>query len=150
MNRSVYLAGPITGLSYMGATDWREYAAILLRGTGITPISPMRAKSYLAGEEELAQSYSGHALSTPKGIVTRDRFDCQRAGVVLANLLGASRVSIGTMVELGWADAARVPIVTVLPENDNIHNHAFIHELSGFVVPTLTEGLTLVRHILSV
>ena len=39
-----------------------------------------------------------------KGIVTRDRWDVAKADVVLMNLVGATQVSIGTMVELGWAE----------------------------------------------
>jgi hypothetical protein len=36
--------------------------------------------------------------------MTRDRFDATRCDVLLVNLLGAERVSIGTMMEVAWAD----------------------------------------------
>lgn len=159
----VYLSGPITGCTYKGCTDWREYAARALASVSIQAISPMRAKDYLERLEN--PIISGHGreyahmgiFSTPQAVVTRDRFDTQRADIVLMNLLGADRVSIGTMVELGWADAARVPVVGIIePPPDgkdrhsvlyegNIHDHMFVNQLIGFRVATLDEGLHVVR-----
>lgn len=146
----VYLSGPITGCTYEGCTDWREYAAQFFAAVGIRAISPMRAKDYL---KQLADPISGHGreyahmgvFSTPSAVVTRDRFDTQRTDIVLMNLFGADRVSIGTMVELGWADAARVPVVGVIEHQDNIHDHMFVNQLIGFRVATLDEALHVVR-----
>jgi len=42
MQPRVYLAGPITGLTYNGATTWREDARSYLAAKGITAYSPMR------------------------------------------------------------------------------------------------------------
>jgi len=114
----------------------------------------MRAKHYLAA---LNAPISGHGreyasmgvLSTQQAVVTRDRFDTQRVDVVLMNLLGADRVSVGTMVELGWADAARVPVVGVMETEGNIHDHMFVHGLTGFKTQTLDEALTIVKAILT-
>ena len=147
---TVYLSGPITGCTYEGCTDWREYATKVLTPVGIQAVSPMRAKDYL---KQLADPISGHGreyshmgvFSTPSAVVTRDRFDTQRADIVLMNLLGADRVSIGTMVELGWADAARVPVVGIIEPQHNIHDHMFVNQLIGFRVATLDEGLHVVR-----
>lgn len=146
----MYLAGPITGLSYKGAVDWREYARNELDKFGINAFSPMRGKIYLEKFKDLsgaADAYSARPLSTEKGITTRDRFDATRVDVVLANLLGANRVSIGTMIEFGWADAHRRPIVAVM-EPGNIHDHAMVREMAGFIVPNLDEALLVTRAIL--
>jgi nucleoside 2-deoxyribosyltransferase len=152
---TVYLAGPITGLSYGGATDWREYARKALAEDYIEGISPMRAKHYLARLSEISghgrDYHNMNVISQQHSVVTRDRFDTQRVDVVLMNLLGAKAVSIGSMVELGWADAARVPVVLVReePGTGGAHDHMFVHELGGFGVATLEEGLDVVRAILS-
>lgn len=140
----VYLAGPIKGLSYDGATDWRRHAAGLLHIAGIEALSPMRHKAYLAGDQDIADDYPLSALSSQRGITARDRFDVGRCDVVLANLLGAEQVSIGTMIELGWADGARKPIVLVMEDTGNPHDHAMVRELANFRVLTLAEGLRLV------
>ncbi len=151
--KTVYLSGPITGLTFQGATDWRQYAIEALAAEGIKGISPMRAKDYLAS---LKAPISGHGreyaklgvLSTSQAVVARDRFDTQRADIMLMNLLGADRVSIGTMVEIGWADSARVPIIGIIESEGNIHDHMFVNQMIGFRVATLDEGLDIAKAIL--
>lgn len=150
---TVYLAGPITGLSFKGATDWREYASDFLYVHGFRGVSPMRAKDYLADETNLAAmgyaEKSGLAmpLSTPQGILTRDRFDCTHADLVLFNLVGAEKVSIGTMMEVAWADLARVPAVLAM-EPGNVHEHGMVTAACGFRTHGLEEALALVVAIL--
>ena len=152
--KSVYLAGPITGLTYDEGQDWREIARKELADVGIEAYSPLRAKKHLralgvldnAGRPDSA--YLGlNPLSEPQGITTRDRFDCMGRDMVLANFLGATTVSIGTCIELGWADAARRPIVAVM-EEDNIHRHAMVNTVAGFIVPTLEDALTVCKAVL--
>lgn len=152
MKPLVYLAGPISGLTYAGATDWRQYAAKLLEPE-IHALSPMRDKAFLAHLDNI----SGHGneykhlspLATSKGVTTCDRFDCTRADVLLVNLLGAERVSIGTMIELGWADAARIPVVLVM-EDGGLHSHLMVNEIVGYQVPCLDDGIALVKTVLGV
>lgn len=152
--KCVYLSGPISGLEYGDATDWRQYASQELEKAGLKGISPMRFKGYLAS---LNGPISAHGkdyehlnvLSTPPAVVTRDRFDTCGADVVLMNLLDSKRISIGTMVELGWADAARVPVVGIMEADGNVHEHMFVSQLVGFRVTTLEEGLRVVKAILN-
>ncbi len=115
--RTVYLSGPITGLDYKGCTDWREYARTWLADLNIEGLSPMRGKEYLEG----------------KG-----------CDFMLCNLLGAKQVSIGTMIELGWADLSRTPVVLVMEPSGNIHEHAFVRQLAGYRVDSLEAGLDLI------
>lgn len=148
MNKSVYLAGPITGLSYEGATDWREYAKKDLADVGIAGLSPLRAKDYLRKVAKIEDSYADFGLSTEKAITARDRFDCQRVGVVLLNMLGATKTSIGSCIEIGWADAARVPIILVMEKEGNVHDHSMVRECIGWRVSTLEEGLMIAKAVL--
>ncbi|KWU17917.1 hypothetical protein [Burkholderia cenocepacia] len=142
----VYLAGPITGLSYGASTDWRGQV-----GANIDPqielLSPMRHKDYLKGETAIAASYESHVMSCAKGITARDRFDCMRADLILVNFLGAKSISAGTVMEIAWGDLQRTPIVLVM-EKDNIHRHPMITEAAGFIVETLEEAITVVERIL--
>lgn len=149
--KTIYLAGPIAGLTYETATAWRDEIKNTLSNYGIHAVSPMRDKAHLSQEKILTNlGYEQRPLTSQKGIVTRDRMDCTTSDVVLMNLLGTTSVSIGSMVELGWADAARVPIVTVIDLNDNYnpHVHAFVKELSGFIVPTLDAAVDIVLSLL--
>lgn len=151
---SVYLAGPITGLTYTDGQDWRAYAKTALNGRGIDAFSPLRGKEYLDAHGELdsggtRSSYAHIPMSSPAGIVARDRMDCMSRDLVIANLLGAERVSIGTCIEFGWADAARVPIVVIVEaEWTNPHDHAMILRLTDFSVPTLDDALDIAAAVL--
>lgn len=141
----VYTAGPITGLNYAGATDWRKEVEDAL--FPLQTLSPMRAKEHLAGVERITGSYEDMSLASSRGIITRDRFDVMRCDLVFMNLLGAKMVSIGTMIEAGWADASRTPVVVVM-EDGNIHSHTMLMEIAGFVVPDLEAAINITRGIL--
>lgn len=148
MNKLIYLAGPITGLTYGTACDWRTYVRECLNQRGVRTISPMRGKTYLEGVGELkpGNDYADlHVMSSSRGLTTRDRFDVMRADAVFVNFLGAERVSIGTVGEIFWADAFRKPVVVCMEDEGNVHDHAMINELTGYRVPTIDEGVDVVR-----
>ncbi len=144
----VYLAGPITGLSWGEATDWRAGVAEELAKFGLEGYSPLRGKDYLNREKDIAPWYNDRPMSTPKGLVTRDRFDVVSSNVIIANFLTADRISIGTCMEIAWADAERIPIISVM-EEDNVHIHPFIMELSGYIVPDLDEAVDITVRMLT-
>lgn len=155
VNKTVYLAGPISGLTYHEATDWRNAVTAELAACGIKCLDPMRAAVHLrntAGVLGDCEIIPGHkpaveAMSTPKGVVARDKFDATRCDVLLVNLLGAKKVSIGTCVEIGWANALNIPIIVVM-EAGNIHNHAFIRESASFITESLSDSVYIVKAIL--
>lgn len=148
---NVYLAGPITGLSYDEGQDWRARAITHLAAHGINGLSPLRAKEYLRALPTLSGTGDEYAhmgvLSTARGVMTRDRFDATRCDVLLVNLLGATRVSIGTVMEIAWADLKRTPIVVAM-EPGNPHEHMMISEAIGFRVASLDEALHVVVAVL--
>ncbi len=146
----VYLAGPITGLDFEGATDWRIEVTKLMRP--IEALSPMRYKSYLAQYGKLRAQYENtdirHPLSTDQGITTRDRWDVQRCDLILMNFLGAERVSVGTCIEVGWGDAYRKPIILVMEREGNLHEHGMIQSIIGYRVETLEEAVDITKALL--
>jgi nucleoside 2-deoxyribosyltransferase len=144
----VYLAGPITGLSYDGAVGWREDAEAHLDAYGIGTADPMRGKSYLSGQDEIKDSYADHAMSTAHAIFKRDRMDCRKCDALLVNFLGAEKVSIGTVMEIAWADANGIPVVIVM-EPDNLHQHSMVKEAAYVVADTLDEGIQITRRLLA-
>jgi hypothetical protein len=151
MKHFVYLAGPISGCSYEGATDWREYVISNLPDS-IRGLDPMRGKKYLKDEVSLDSKlqedvYTEAAETRAKGVLTRDRFDVMRSDLIFVNLLRAKRVSIGTVMEIAWADIWRIPVVVVM-EEDNIHQHGMLTEAVGFIIDNLDDGIQLIRDIL--
>jgi len=144
---SVYLGGPIAGLKFKDCNNWRQYAKTKLAEDKILGRSPTRFKEI--GLEETASDRGDEILTLPKGLTTRDRWDVTNSDIAIFNLLGAQKVSIGTLIEYGWADLSRKPIITVIEKQGNVHEHSFVRELSGFVVEDLDSGLYVAKAILS-
>ena len=145
MEKSVYLAGPIDGLHYKECTDWRDYSIRELRKSGIVGVSPMRAKEFLEKHEKITDGVDSHVLITDAGITGRDMWDVRTCGMVLFNLIGAKKISVGTMIEYGWASAFNKPIATIIEKESNVHEHPMVRRLSNYRVENLDSGLAIVK-----
>lgn len=161
MEFKVYLAGPITGLTYGDSVDWRAYAINKLHDLGlagghkIVGYSPMRGKAYLRHEVKLRDgAYNQTIMSNDHSIVARDFNDCRTADAILVNFLDPTMVSIGTILEIGFAKALNVPVVLCIePYNDdpalrNVHDHGMVRDIAGFRCETLDEGLVTIAKLL--
>jgi nucleoside 2-deoxyribosyltransferase len=147
MKPTVYLAGPITNTSYGECTSWRHQVAEWL-APDIDAFSPLRAKNYLEDLPSMPDNYNGHILSTQRAIYTRDHHDCRTKDLIFINLLGASRVSIGTVMELAWSAAYNKLNVLVMENFDNVHDHAMLREACPIRVDTLEDGVAITRALL--
>lgn len=145
----LYMTGPIGGCTYDKATEWRDDFTQMLAGyAGVKCLSPMRGKDYLVNDMSIDSVEYSTPSSCPKGVYTRDRWDSMRCDLMVANLLDAKKVSIGTIIEWGWANSRGTPIIMVM-EDDNIHNHILIKGAPGFRVKTLEEAAELAKAILA-
>ena len=165
----VYLAGPIKGLSYDEATDWRVEARAELSLQGMNGFSPMRAKHFLKDSLSISTdpTFYDNVIANPTAIVTRDRYDVMSCDMMLINEQGASSVSLGTAVEIGWADAFRKPMVIIQPNGtcfwcqkngdtgEGCHfpkntpfKHEFIQALVGYKVDTIEQAVLVCRAVL--
>lgn len=143
----VYLAGPITGCTYGGCTDWRNDFAKAMPDC-IESFSPMRFKKHLENAGPIADNYPEHVLCSQRGIMSRDYFDCTRADIVVVNLLGATRVSIGTVMEMAWAYGNQIPTVVIMEKEGNLHEHSMLREAMNFRVESIEEAIEVVQAIL--
>jgi nucleoside 2-deoxyribosyltransferase len=129
--KSAYLFGPIAGLDFDEAQDWRAWMRQELASYGIDAFSPMRGKEYL----RRAGILSGHgrdypdtqAMSSAQAILARDKFDVLRADVLVGNFLGAKRVSIGSMFEMAWAHLHHKPVIVAVEDENHVHDHLFFN-----------------------
>lgn len=165
---SVYLSGPIAGLKYSEARyGWREYVDGRLHH-GITVLSPMRHEGHLAeikGPLDAAGQLD-HFFSGSKIIFEKDRLDIERSDVVLVNLLGAtSRVSIGTVAEIGMATTLGKQIILVMEDpgtvlinpmngdepyfGNNIHDHPFVTVPASLRLNNLDDAIYAINALLS-
>jgi nucleoside 2-deoxyribosyltransferase len=143
LNKLIYLAGPISGMSNGQETPWRQRFATRLKAD-IHCLSPTRDQIDPTPDNPLTLEKLRHGHAS----VTRDRSDVMRCDLVVANFLGANAVSIGSVGELFWADAYRKPIIVIMNDS-NPHYHLFILELAGWVFSTIDEAADKVNVILS-
>jgi nucleoside 2-deoxyribosyltransferase len=134
MQHTVYLAGPITGLTYKQATAWRDRVTSEL-APGILTISPLRG----IGPPDVVFD------ACPVGTVGRDLYDIRRCDLVLANLSKAAKVSKGTLVEIGYALALHKPVIVAI---NGFHDHPFVVEPALYVVDELEKAIMLAKVVL--
>lgn len=144
---TVYLCGPITGVSPKLAARWRNKVARALAGKAhiLDPTrdapDPVR-RSETPGTRGLTADRLLHGKRT----VARDRMDVRRSDLVFACFLGAKEVSIGSVGEIFWADALGKQVI-IVREDDNVHNHDMLNELAGWVFVDLADGIDQVRRL---
>lgn len=166
--KKIYLAGPITGCNYNSARfGWRQdfknaldTVQAVKHTEHIQCYSPMREKEFLEKDQCIGAELnyeSLHGFGTPQGILTRDHNDVKECDAMIACFLGATRVSIGTCIEIGFAHAYRKPLILVMEpaafedglDGDksirgtvvkNVHDHVFLRACAGYCVPTLKHA----------
>lgn len=161
---SVYLSGPIAGLGYEDARyGWRATVAAQLN-PGITVLSPMRHEGHLAdvkGPLDPAGQLD-HFFSGARIIFEKDRLDIERADIVLVNLLGATKVSIGTVAEIGMASVLGKKIILVMEDagvtywldeadewRPNPHEHPFVTVPASLRLNNLDDAIEAINSLLS-
>ena len=136
----IYLGGPIAGLTWDEANQWRYTAQ-----RNISTRDEFKARWPVLGWLENGEVY-GTSGEYSNLTVDHDRWAVKNSDIILMNFTGAKKASIGCSVEFGWADAYRKPVVTILPkaETQNPHTHAFITRLSSVVVEDLDAALDII------
>lgn len=177
MDYLIYLAGPITGLTWEQATQWRKYLTEKFKDAShdrrnYVCLSPLRGKEYLEKEDDIKDQYTQHKMSTQKVITRRDLHDVQRSDLIIVNFLNTSRISIGTILEIGAAAILNIPIILIMeeptssllvnedaskrlvlsnPDDDilkNIHDHSMVRESATLQCENLDEAYNFAIHFL--
>lgn len=152
MAGTVYLSGPITGLDYQNARfGWRQEVAeaLYFASSDIKVLSPMRHEAHLAEIGTIDTHYPEHFFSKAKVIVEKDRLDIKRSDIILVNVLGAKRVSIGTVSEIAMAYEQGKQIVLVMEDEGNPHEHPFVTELVSLRLNNLDDAVAAIKSLLS-
>jgi hypothetical protein len=69
------------------------------------------------------------------------------ADLIFVNFLGATTISMGTVMEVAFGHAYRKPIVAAM-EPGNIHEHAMVSEAIDFRVDNLAQAVDIAISIL--
>lgn len=145
----IYLSGPISGISRDDIAGWRQRIA------GMLP-SHLDVYDPAASPYDAALAYEGaESPSTALGrlmhgrlVVDRNKHIILSSDVVLANFLHSDHASIGSIGELFWANAFRIPIVIVREQSGNVHDHAMLNAIASVIASSLEEGCGAVLNIL--
>jgi len=130
----VYLAGPIEGLTYEQANDWRDASSTFLEGCDIDVLNPCRRVSFVDSKVRDADAR----------IWKCDLQDISYSSVVLANLSDSlPGRKWGTVAEVAHAHTKN-KIIIVLQDKDQFH-HPFITQYATEIHYTLHDALEAVR-----
>lgn len=152
MFSKVYLSGPIAGLTFNEATIWRHFVTAELEDW-VEILDPMRGCVPVEdGDTAMAMSVSfvDEALSTDRGIMTRDYNDTKNSDLIFINLLGAKKASVGTAMELAWAYDMQIPVIVVMETEGNPHEHPMMREAMSYRVDTLERGVAIAKSVLAI
>lgn len=81
-------------------------------------------------------------------LTTRDHLMVKKADVLVLDCLGAASISRGSLVETGWADELRKPVV-LIAEEGNPHLFNMSRTLVSFIVPTRLKAAQVVNALLT-
>lgn len=146
LQKKVYLAGPISGLTFDESDRWRHELTRMLPSF-IKTIWPMAGEDVAFGLGRLSDEQPATLLSNGKALLIKDEFYVREADMVVANFIGAPKISIGTQWECAWSFILRKPLCVIIDHN-NINQHCFLREGAGWVVDNLVDARKIVTGIL--
>jgi len=146
---TVYMCGPIAGLTYEDAVARRSEIAGPLMEAGVRVLTPMRGKHRLT---HLKGPLPSHGYKMPEAsdrfIIHRDFWDVtKRADIIIADFRGfEDDASIGSVFELAWAYAFHVYVIMLVNDKNHLgkYGHAFVKEAVGIVFDRKEDVIELV------
>jgi nucleoside 2-deoxyribosyltransferase len=135
----IYLAHPISGLSYDEVMDYYKDTTMKMMMAGYKVLCPMTGKDALRNEVSFKAEGYGTPISTNRAILGRDHWMINQADVVYINLTGSKSISIGCCMELAFAYTHHKHVILVM-EKDNIHKHCFVLESADIIYETTEEA----------
>jgi nucleoside 2-deoxyribosyltransferase len=139
----------MSGMTVQEAQSWRNYITSNLPKE-FKILSPLRGQVPLKEDRTIESSYCNSLFCSQRAITSRDRNDIMQSDVMILNLLGAKRVSIGSIFEAGWADMRRIPIILIMEKSGNVNDHPILREVASWIVPTLDKALKVCRSVFDI
>ena len=141
MDLTVYTVGPISGLSYDECVEHFNVRKDKLKAWGYDVLHPMLGKEFLRNELSVKSvGYDNQPICTNHAIVQVDFWRVDQADILFVDFTkAADRVSIGSVAEMSRGFQQGKLIITVMPK-ENIHQHAFVIEMSSIIFETLDEA----------
>ena len=146
---TVYLAGPILGLTGDEANDWRYKIAARLAEANIIGVSPLRCEPLIG--KHYAPQYNDPKFGTARAIGSKNMFDvraCDMSLIYLPKPAEGRHQSYGTLLELGWAFAWR-RLTVLVTDDPEIRSHPVVNFCANWVLDDLEDAVTVIISILS-
>ena len=137
----VYLGGPIRGLSYDEASNWRNQAIERLSEVGIECLSPMRGKELIKEESKITDSYENLKGCSSKDIFNRDKFDVSRSDILLFNFTNRKVSIIGSLFELAWGHLLGKYCVLAVDKESIYAKHPFVKESASIIFDNIEDAI---------
>lgn len=145
MPRKLYIAHPISGLSYEEVMSY--YHKVISNLQDYYEIfHPMLGKEYLRTEIKFKAEGYDNPVSTNHAIVERDHWMVSMVDIVYVDFTDIENVSIGCVMELAWAMHMGKHTVVVM-DKENIHRHAFIIECADIIFEAENHAMWYLRSI---
>lgn len=135
----IYLAGPITGFTVEEVITNITSHASRLSIMGYDVLHPFIGSCGVSIINGPLQPYGYTGISSDHSIFCRDKWCVLQADIIIVNLIGAKRVSIGSMMELAWASDHNKHTIVVIEDN-NMHQHAFVKEAADLIFTELDSA----------
>lgn len=150
---SVYLAGPIGGLTWDEATGWRVQADELLRPCkAVSPLRDMEVDGVMMSIKDHCFVTDGERESNKENykefpfskLFQRDYMDVHTCDAMLINFIGAKRQSVGTICEIAWGFRRGMPMFVAM-EPGNINENPFLTPQMHHRFGTLADTMNALR-----
>ena len=142
---TVYLAGPIRGLTHEEASGWRLDVIEKLKDAGIKCLSPMRNKELIKDAGRITDSYENLKGYSSHDLFNRDKFDIMCSDIILFNLLNKKVTIIGSLFELAWGHLLGKYCIVVVSDDSIYAKHPFIKESASIMFNNLDEAVDYIR-----
>jgi nucleoside 2-deoxyribosyltransferase len=147
MRKTVYLAGPIAGLTETEAKTWRSGVQEQLMEANIMGISPLRCEPAIDGYYDVpcGEQLNDPCFGAPRAIASKNEFDVRSCDMILAYFPSYSGkndepVSVGTLIELAWGHALEKPVVLVT-NDEYLKLHPLVQHCVGWSLDTLEQAV---------
>lgn len=137
---TIYCARPMSGRTRDEIIVYYKRVGARLSDAGFKVFTPVYGKGYLRNLVSTAALDRRAPVVTDRALKQRDQWMVRNSDVIFVNLIGATQVSIGSVMELAWADVFGVHSVLVLDKSD-IHRHPIVLECADIIFPAEEEAL---------
>ena len=138
----IYCVHPISGLTPEAVMGYYSHIVEYLRYIGYDVYYPMIGKGEFRPERTYKSNITAahtNPLVSNHAIFARDKWMVTQADVIYADFTEATSISIGSIMELAWANMLGKHIVLAM-NKENIHSHSFVLEAVSVVFETSQDA----------